>query len=334
MIIMSKAVLLFSGGLDSILAAYILKREGVKVSALYCHTVFSLLPEKKANNELYNLLMPIGIPLKIIDISSEHINIVKHPRYGYGKNLNPCVDCKIMMFKKASMYKDSIGADFVASGEVLGERPMSQRKNIFNVIERDSGLTGMILRPLSAKLLKPTIADNKGLVKRDNLYDIQGRGRRGQFILADKFGIKNFPTPSGGCLLTDPSFCRRLQDTITYKPDFGVYDCELLKVGRHFRLSPDAKLIVSRNESENEKIEKLIDESSVYFYPYNAKGPLSLASGTLNGPLIKDAVSIIARYCKVINTPLKIKMKSPSGESVLEVNNVPGLEKKSRGLLI
>jgi len=308
---MAKAVLLFSGGLDSILTAHILKREGIKAKALYCHTVFSSLSKKDARGNLLRTLSPLKIPLKVVDISSRHIRLLKNARYGYGKNLNPCIDCKIVMFKEAAQYRNSIGADFVASGEVLGERPMSQRKDVFNIIERDSGLKGFILRPLSAKLLKPTVAEDKGLIKRDNLYDIQGRGRRKQLVLADEFGIKDFPTPSGGCLLTNPSFCRRLKDIIVNKPDFDIYDCRLLKVGRHFRLSAHTKLIVSRNKDENAKLKKLAGKSAVIIYPLRAKGPFAVMEGKFNKRLINEAVYITARYCRGEGSSLRIKVNTP-----------------------
>ena len=330
---MSKAILLFSGGLDSILTAHILKREGLRVKALYCHTVFSPPSKKDAYNGLSRLLSPLKISLKTVDISSKQIKLLKNARYGYGKNLNPCIDCKIVMFKEANKYKKAIGADFVASGEVLGERPMSQRKDVFNIIERDSGLKGLILRPLSAKLLKSTVVEDKGLVKRDNLYGIQGRGRRNQLTLTEEFGIKDFPNPSGGCLLTNPSFCRRLKDIIARIPDFGVYDCELLKVGRHFRLSVFAKLIVSRNKDENIKLKKLAKKSTTSIYPLRVKGPFAMMIGKFDSSLVDRAAHIVAHYCKSKNTPLKIKARTPRHDYVIEVDNSVNLRNKmeSRG---
>ena len=331
---MVKAVLLFSGGLDSILTAYILKREGIKVAALYCHTVFFTLSRKEAYNRFLRILSPLKIPLKVVDISSIHISLLKNARYGYGKNLNPCIDCKIAMFKEAAVYKNSIGADFIASGEVLGERPMSQRKDTFDIIERDAGLKGFVLRPLSAKLLKPTVVESKGFIRRGNLYGIQGRSRSSQIMLAEEFGIENFPTPSGGCLLTNPSFCRRLKDMLVHKSDFGICDCQLLKVGRHFRLSTSAKLIVSRNENENLKLKRLAREGTVSIYPLYTKGPFAVIDGKFNKQLIDKAVRVVAGYCKVNSSSLKIRVDTPEGEFTVEISNDLVLREEGRELLI
>ena len=331
---MAKAILLFSGGLDSILAAHILRREGVRINALYCHTVFSSLSKKEARDNLLGILSPLKIPLRVVDISSRHIGLLKNARYGCGKNLNPCIDCKIVMFKEAAKYKKSIGADFVASGEVLGERPMSQRKDVFSIIERDSGLRGLILRPLSAKLLKPAVAEDKGLIKRDNFYGIQGRGRRNQIALAEEFGIKDFPTPSGGCLLTNPSFCRRLKDTIVHKAGFDIYDCRLLKVGRHFRLSTRTKLIVSRDKDENTKLKKLAGKNAVIIYPLRVKGPLAAMVGEFNERLINEAVYILARYCKGKGSSLRIKVNTPQDKYIIEIDNTSGLERRKKAFIV
>jgi len=216
----------------------------------------------------------------------------------------------------------------------LGERPMSQRKDIFNIIERDAHIKGFVLRPLSAKLLKPTAAEGKGLIKRDNLYSIQGRGRRRQLALAKEFGIKDFPTPSGGCLLTNPSFCRRLKDTISHTPDFGIYDCELLKVGRHFRLSNSTKLIISRNKDENIKLEMLAKKDAVKIYPLRAKGPFAMMVGRIDKSLVDNAAHIVARYCKSKGFSLKIKIDTPGGDYIVDIDNALDLKGKDNPSLI
>ncbi len=292
-----KAVLLFSGGLDSLLVSFIAKREKITAHALYFHTVFSHLSKKEAESKFYEQLKPLNIPLKIIDFSSFHINMVKNPLYGYGANLNPCIDCKIFMFSKAREFMKRVGASFIISGEVLGERPMTQHRSLFNKIEKETKLEGLILRPLSARLLKSTLPEIKGIIDRNSLYSIQGRARTQQFALAREFGISNFPTPSGGCLLTNPSFCLRLKDLLHYNPNFSLRDCRLLKIGRHFRLSPKAKLIVARNEKESVVLVRF-RKNVLQFRPQNVKGPFGLGIGEFNSSLIKKACFILGRYCK------------------------------------
>jgi len=303
-----KAVLLFSGGLDSLLVSYLAKKEGIDTFALYFHTVFSHHSKKEAEKKYASQLKNLGIPLRIIDFSFSHIKMVKKPFYGYGANLNPCIDCKIFMFNKAKEYMRKIGASFIITGEVLGERPMSQRRDVFNKIEKVTGLSGLILRPLSAKLLKQTFPEENNLIKQENLYSIAGRSRRSQFILAEKFGIKNFSTPSGGCLLTNPSFCQRLKDLLFYSPHISLCDCELLKIGRHFRLNSYTKIIVVRNKNEERRLKKF-RKNVIRFYPYNTDGPYAIGRGRFNFPLIRKACLIISRYCRKENIPLVIKVK-------------------------
>ncbi len=290
-------MLLFSGGLDSLLTTFIAKKEKIETYALYFHTVFSHISRKEAEDKFNAYLKKLGIPLKIIDFSSSHIDMVKNPSYGYGANLNPCLDCKIFMFNAAKKFMKRIGASFIISGEVLGERPMTQHRSLFNKIEKETGLEGLILRPLSARLLKPTLPEREGIVNREGLYGIQGRGRTQQFALAREFAINNFPTPSGGCLLTNPSFCLRLKDLLNYNPNFSLRDCRLLKIGRHFRLSSKAKLIVARNEKENVALVRF-RKNVLQLCPQDVKGPFGLGIGEFNSSLVKKACFILGRYCK------------------------------------
>jgi tRNA U34 2-thiouridine synthase MnmA/TrmU len=220
----SKALVLLSGGLDSILAAKILKNQGIKITALSFRSYF--FNEKNAKKAAKNL----KIPIKIIDFSRENLGIVKNPKHGYGRAMNPCIDCHILMLKKAKeiLEKEKFhpapepsaryGASFVVTGEVLGQRPMSQNKNSLNLIEKESGLRGYLLRPLSAKLLEPTIPEKEGLIKREKLFDITGRSRKRQMALAKKWKIKWYPTPTGGCLLTDLGFGKRLKELLKIYP--------------------------------------------------------------------------------------------------------------------
>jgi len=252
----TKALVLLSGGLDSILAVKILEAQGVKIKGLGFKSYF--FNEKLAKKAARAL----NIPIKIIDLSKEHLNLVKKPKYGYGKGMNPCIDCHILMLKKAKQIMLKEKFDLVATGEVLGERPMSQNLKSLKLIEKKSGLKGYLLRPLSAKLLEPTIPEKKGLIERKKLLDISGRSRKRQLKLAKKFKIKSYPSPAGGCLLTDLEFSKRLKDLFEKYPRCQGNDIELLKLGRHFWQNK-VKIIVGRNEEENKKIRKLAKRGDV-----------------------------------------------------------------------
>jgi tRNA U34 2-thiouridine synthase MnmA/TrmU len=211
--------------------------------------------------------------------------------------MNPCIDCRILLFKKAKEAMQKEGASFVVTGEVLGQRPMSQRLDTMRLIERESGLNGLVLRPLSAKALEPTIPEARGWIERNKLLAISGRGRRGQFTLAAEFGIKDYPCPSGGCLLTDPEFSRRLKDLMRHQ-EFDLGDIRLLKVGRHFRLNAQAKLVVGRNEEENGVLGSLAQDEDYLFMPDDdTAGPTALGRGIFNEELINLSGSITSRYC-------------------------------------
>jgi tRNA-specific 2-thiouridylase len=294
-----KAIALLSGGLDSTLAAKMVLEQGIELEALNFLTVFctctnrgeTCLASQKAVSAL-------GIPLKVFNVSEEYLHVVKHPEHGYGSNMNPCIDCRIFMMKKAKAYLEETGASFIVTGEVLGERPMSQRRDAMRLIEKEAGLDGLILRPLSAKLLPVSIPEKEGWVDREKLLKIQGRSRKPQIQLADHFGIRDYPCPAGGCLLTDPGFAKRVKDLILYHPDFFLNDVHLLKMGRHFRLSPKLKLVVGRNEEENQKVQTFSQEGDILFKVSRYPGPLSLLRGEAGETDIENAAAITARYSK------------------------------------
>jgi tRNA U34 2-thiouridine synthase MnmA/TrmU len=294
-----KAIALLSGGLDSTLAAKTVMEQGIELEALNFLTVFctctrggeSCLASQKVVDSL-------GIPLKVFNVSEEYLEIVRHPRHGYGRNLNPCIDCRIFMLKKAKAYMEGAGASFIITGEVLGQRPMSQRKDSMRLIEIEAGLEGFILRPLSAKLLPISIPEKEGWVDRERLLNIHGRSRKPQIKLADHFDIHDYPCPAGGCLLTNPGFSIRMKDLISYHPDFSLNDVHLLKMGRHFRLSPKVKLVVGRNEEDNRKIETFSLAEDLLFKVSNFPGPLSLLRGTLDNGETDRAAAITAYYSK------------------------------------
>jgi len=288
----TKAISLFSGGLDSILATKLILEQSIEVEAVNFITVFY-----DCVSEAQETAGELGIKLKIFDVNKEFFKVLKNPNYGYGSNLNPCIDCHIFMLRKAGEYMKEAGAQFLVSGEVLGERPMSQNKVSLKIIEKNSGLEGLILRPLSAKLLEPTIPEKEKWVDREKLLNINGRSRKPQIQLAKDFGISDYSSPAGGCLLTDPAFAGRMKDLMKHKKDFEINDVEFLKVGRHFRLGEKVKLIVGRNEQENDKLLTLAGEGDLYFYPTGAKGPVGIGRGIFDKKQIITASGIIARYC-------------------------------------
>lgn len=280
-----KALALLSGGLDSRLAVKLMLEQRIEVEAVSFVTVFCTCTSKK-NSCLasQDAARKLGIKLKVFNISQEYLAVVKNPKYGYGSNMNPCIDCRILMFKKAKEYMEEIGAFFLFTGEVLGERPMSQRKEAMRIIERDAELCGLILRPLSALVLEPTVVEKKGWVDRNRLLGIAGRSRKPQIKLAQELGVKDYPCPAGGCLLTDPGFARRFKDLVT-SGDISLNDIQLLKVGRHFRLSSQLKVVVGRDEQENRRLENLIQNDDILFRVECLPGPLTLARGMRNfGP--------------------------------------------------
>jgi tRNA-specific 2-thiouridylase len=278
-----KAVTLYSGGLDSSLVLEFTKDLGAQVFPLHIsHAFLSLkgLPE---------------IPgLKIIDTSKEMVNIIRNPQFGYGKNLNPCIDCRIMMLKKAKEYMAEVGADFIVTGEVLDQRPMSQRLENLMLIDKEAGLEGLVVRPLSGGLLPPTIPEKKGFIDGDKLLKIKGRSRKVSLELAEAKKMNDFFSPSGGCLLTDPGFCRRLADLMRFQEKIGIGDIELLKIGRHFRLAPETKLVVGRNEEENTKIEEMASSTNILLHVPDTGSPNAILIG--NKKYLKTSAAITARY--------------------------------------
>lgn len=286
---MARAVSLLSGGLDSSLAANIVKREGVQILGVSLSTPFFGVDAAVASSK------EIGIPLEIIDLSEDYIGLLYNPKYGFGKNMNPCIDCHTLMIKKAGEYMVSIGADFIVTGEVLGSRPKSQSRSALEIVERESGFKGLILRPLSARRLNPTIAEIRGWVKRENLLDIHGRSRRRQLDMAKEFGITRFSTPAAGCLLTDPSFSRRLRDELSHGQP-NVNDLELLKVGRHFRISQGTKVVIGRDKGENFILQGLLKNGDVILEVKGHKGPVTILRGEIDEEGMITAASLCARY--------------------------------------
>lgn len=294
-----KAVTLLSGGLDSTLAAKVVMEQGIELEALNFMTLFCTCTHRGATClASQKAVETLGIPLRVFNVSEEYLSVVKDPSHGYGRNMNPCIDCRIFMLKKAKAYMQDSGAAFIVTGEVLGQRPMSQRKDAMRLIEKEAELEGFILRPLSAHVLPMTIPEREGWVDRDKLLKFQGRSRKPQIKLAEHYGIRDYPCPAGGCLLTDPGFAKRMKDLMLHKPDFSLNDVHLLKVGRHFRFSDGVKLIVGRNEEENQKIETFAHDGDILFRVSGFPGPLSLLRGKVNEGDIEKAAAVTAHYSK------------------------------------
>lgn len=284
-----KALALISGGLDSALAARLIQNQGVDVTGLNF-----VIPFCAAGKEA---LSHLGIGIKYIDIKEAFLGLLKNPRYGFGANMNPCIDCKILMLKKAKGLMQEFGAGFIITGEVLGQRPMSQHRQALEIIEKESGLAGLILRPLSAKLLPETIPAKEGWVKAEALLAFSGRTRKPQMALAKELNITEYPNPAGGCLLTDPEFTRRLKETMAHQ-ELNIDNIDLLKIGRHFRLAVHTKLVVGRDEKENGALTNLAKEGDYLFFPTDElAGPTSLGRGVFNEELIKVSCGITCRYC-------------------------------------
>jgi tRNA-specific 2-thiouridylase len=287
---MTKAMGLLSGGLDSILAARLVLGQGIEVVGISFVTPFF------SSEGAQRATAALGIPLKVLDITETHLAMLRKPKHGYGNNMNPCIDCHILMLREAGRVMEKEGGAFLFTGEVLGQRPMSQNKGALLVVERESGYEGLILRPLSAQLLPETIPEQEGKVDREQLLGIKGRSRKEQLELAQRYNITEYLSPAGGCLLTDPIFSRRLRDLFVNQDPFQIRDLELLKVGRHLRLTPALKAIVGRHAQDNENISQLAapgdDLLKVERYP----GPLCLIPYGGTAEDIERVASICVRY--------------------------------------
>jgi hypothetical protein len=292
-----KAVALLSGGLDSRLAIRIVQQQGIDIEALNFRTIFGCCKDEagQAANEL-------GVRLTVVGMDESYLDIVKRPRYGYGKGINPCVDCRIYLFELARRFMDQVGASFVVSGEVVGQRPMSQKRRDLDIIARDAGLEDLLLRPLSAKLLPPTLPERLGLVDRERLYAIEGRSRKGLIELAHQFGFHDIPQPSTGCALTEPLSANKVRDLIDLSPLARQWDFELLRVGRHFRYDSKSKIILGKDESQNEQLRRMAQQDQAspccLMEPENFRGPTALVTGPVTPAVREFASGLILRYSK------------------------------------
>jgi len=288
-----KALALLSGGLDSTLAAKLILNQGIDVIAVNFVTPFCSC--KKGGCGATEAAKQLGVPLKVVNVGDEYLKMVRKPKHGYGRNMNPCIDCRIFIVKKAKKYAKEIGASFIFTGEVLDERPMSQHSKAMKIIEEEAGLKGKILRPLSAKLLPETAIEKKGLVDREKLLDIRGRSRKPQIKLAEKFSIKDYPSPAGGCLLTCKEYASKLRDLFKHKKRCSMADVSLLKVGRHFRFGEN-KIIVGRNEAENKILTAKKARNDYYFEVPDIGSPITILQGAKTKNAIRAAAALTAFY--------------------------------------
>ena len=294
-----KAVALLSGGLDSSLAVRMMLQQGIDVEAVAIKTPFCDFDcGKGCGHRVKEVADELGIKLKTVYFGEEYLRMLKNPKHGYGSGMNPCIDCRGMMYNAAKEHMKSTSADFVITGEVLFQRPMSQNNRALHIIEKETGMESKVLRPLSAKHLPPTEAENMGLIKRENMGDIKGRSRKGQLALAKHFGISEPPNAAGGCLLTDPRFSKRVKDIMDHCDDIPTLnDIELLKVGRHFRISHDAKFVVGRNKDENEVMKALVTHGDIIIEVKDYVGPTCiLRCKNYDDSLLAKCAAIAARY--------------------------------------
>jgi tRNA U34 2-thiouridine synthase MnmA/TrmU len=343
---MTKAVALYSGGLDSTLAILAMQKQGVEVTAITFlnHFGCDISDRSSCSKDPFAASVKFGFKVKLSHLSDKFLEIVKNPKHGHGKNMNPCVDCRILMLKEAKEFMHLTGADFLITGEVLGQRPMSQRRDCFPIVDREADVKGLVLRPLSATHLKKTVPEESGLVDRDKLYGFAGRSRKPQMALAEEFGLTEYPAPAGGCLLTDPIYSYRLRDLLAHNSNPEHIDLNYLRVGRHFRISPDCKIIVGRNQAENESIKFFAGKDAPILRVIGHGSPFTVILGNTTDKAISVAAALCARYSDgktlpevtVLMTAAEEKtyLKScPAGEDVIEEYRIAEKEKSAESVI-
>jgi tRNA-uridine 2-sulfurtransferase len=314
-----RVIATYSGGLDSILAAVLMKRLGFDVLLLHVRHLFST--NDVGRQRLRAAAERAGLPLRIVDASEEHLETIRRPRHGYGQGMNPCVDCRIFMLTIAKRVMEEEGAEFVVSGEVLGQRPKSQNPKALAFAAEESGLGDRLLRPLCAQHLPDTYPVKQGWIPREDLLSIHGRSRHEQMRLAAEFGIADYPQPAGGCVLVEKAYAARVRDAFEHlgRDDVGVNQFRLFRQGRHFRISPGVKVIVGRDQEENESLVKLA-EGRLRVEPLDVMGPTTLVEGQPTQEELVEACSLAARYCDhAPGVAVRMQVISESGGQFLNV---------------
>jgi tRNA U34 2-thiouridine synthase MnmA/TrmU len=315
-----RAIAAFSGGLDSILAAVLVHRLGVPVTLLHVQHLFSANEEGRAR--IRAAAAHARMPLRIVDVSAEHLEVIRRPRHGYGRGMNPCVDCRIFMLKVAKRVMEEEDAQFVITGEVLGQRPKSQHLRALRQAAEESGLGDRLLRPLSANLLPDTRPVKEGWLRKEDLLSIQGRSRERQIALAEELGVTEYSQPAGGCILIEATYAARVRDAFEHEgpENVGVEAFQLLKIGRHFRLSDRAKAIVGRNRGENEALERFA-AGRIRIDPSDMMGPTTLVDGAPTDEDVLHAAALTARYADHEDRPIiAMKVLDEVGERTVEVS--------------
>ena len=334
-----KAVILLSGGLDSTLAARMIVDQGIDLYAIHFTSPFCTCDRAVhrsgagCHSQARIVAERLGIPIQTVSKGEEYLDIVRSPRHGRGKGMNPCIDCRIFTLRKAKEYMETIGASFLVTGEVLGQRPMSQRDDAMRIIEKYSGCADIIVRPLSARHLSPSLPEREGWIDREQFLGLTGRSRKEQMRLAQEWEIGDYPCPAGGCLLTDRTFSVKVRDLVENEPDFGMFEVNLLKFGRHFRVG-SVKAVVAKSEEENRRLEAFCQGKVPVYVSESHPGPSVVVLGGNPEDRMDTLSRILTRYSKADQPgPYEVREVSPEGERRVTVPENRTFEEVGRGLL-
>jgi tRNA U34 2-thiouridine synthase MnmA/TrmU len=320
-----RALGLFSGGLDSMLAATVLRAQGIDVTLITFVTPFYGAARARESAAV------LGLPLMVVDLTEKFFPLIYTPPHGFGRGHNPCIDCHILMLREAGALMLAESFDFLFTGEVLGQRPMSQHRGALNLVARESGFPELVLRPLSAKLLKPTRPEREGRVDREQLFDLSGRGRKRQMALAQELGISRYPAPAGGCLLTDPGYAGRLKELLRQGTQVSRQDLDLLKWGRHFRLAGGVKAVVGRTQRENEALLGLKGPGDLLLKVQDYPGPLVWLPGNAAAADLKEAAALTAAYSDApTGTPVTVTTQNDGPAPSFPLTTPPKEEFRDR----
>ncbi|MBN1688529.1 MAG: hypothetical protein JW893_05475 [Candidatus Omnitrophica bacterium] len=321
-----KAIGLLSGGLDSMLAVKLVLHQDIEVVGYHFASAFCTCHPNGCEKTSRRLSERLQIPVHLVRLDEEFLEMIRHQKFGFGHKMNPCIDCRIMTYRKAKTLMKETGASFIVTGEVLNQRPMSQFGHTLSQIEKESALEGLIVRPLSAQRLAPSIPEKMGWVDRSRFKDICGRRRTSQKILAQSLGLLDELKVTGGCRLTDSGFASRMKDLMTQEK-WDLHDIQLLRIGRHFRISPERKLILGRNEKENRRLKTFLTEGDTYLTPVSCPGPEGLIRGSVSDDRIAWCAGVIAKYAGS-KTDMILKITRDHRKELLTVKALPEINFK------